>query len=144
MPTPKSHSNTNILSSVTTVTMSDDLSGLAETVFTTKGEFTEIMNDILKETRDHQKETLVFYFGFKQPDDFILAKDELAEGHRTQLKMAFAKVPEFNAGSKLFISSRMYKIWPRSLPKAENRKLDFYFRFPFEKNDTTVFKLPLV
>ena len=28
------------------------------------------------------------------------------------------------------------------LPKAENRKLDYYFRFPFEVNDTTVYILP--
>ena len=33
-------------------------------------------------------------------------------------------------------------MWPVQLPKSENRKFDFYFRFPFEKHDTTVFKLP--
>ena len=141
VPTPKSHSSTNILSTVTTVTMSDDLSGLTETVFNTKGDFTEIMNDILKESKDHQKETLVFYFGFKQPDDFVLVKEE-ANGHKIKLGMFVTKVPEFNAGNKLFISPRIYKMWPGNLPKAVNRKSDFYFRFPFEKNDTTILKLP--
>jgi hypothetical protein len=141
VPTPKSHSHANILSTVTTVTISDDLSGLTETVFTSKGAFRERMNDILKESKDHQKEILVFYFGFKQPDEFALAKDESADGHKIKLIMAVRKVQEFNAGNKLFISPRMYKMWSGKLPKAENRKLDFYFRFPFEKNDTTIFKL---
>jgi len=36
----------------------------------------------------------------------------------------------------------MYKMWSHNLPKAENRKLDYYFTFPFEKTDTTILKLP--
>jgi Domain of Unknown Function with PDB structure (DUF3857)/Transglutaminase-like superfamily len=142
VPTPKSHSSTNILSTITTVTIADDLSGVMETIFNTRGNFLETVNDILKESKDHQKEALVFYFGFKQPDDFVLTKEDSPGGRRAKLKMAVSKVPEFNAGEKLFISPRMYKMWSTTLPKAENRKFDFYFRFPFEKNDTTIFKLP--
>ncbi|HKC36941.1 MAG TPA: hypothetical protein VKB95_12795, partial [Chitinophagaceae bacterium] len=29
-----------------------------------------------------------------------------------------------------------------ALPKSDNRKLDFYFGFPFEMSDTTITKLP--
>jgi hypothetical protein len=56
--------------------------------------------------------------------------------------MALRNVSEFKAGNKLFISPRLYQISKNKLPKSENRKLDFYFRFPFEKYDTTIFKLP--
>ena len=100
-----------------------------------------MMDDILKEKRDYQKEFIVGYFGFKQPDDFVLSRDESPGGNSAKLKMAIAKLPEFNAGNKLFISSRIYKIWSKALPKSENRKLDFYFHNPFEKTDTTIYKL---
>lgn len=140
--TPKSNSFANTLSSHTMVTMDNDLSGLTETVFSAKGSFKDLMNDILKDTKDNQKQALVFYFGFKQPDGFILSKEDAADIHKTKLRMALSKVPEFTAGEKLFINPRTYKLWSSTLPKADSRKLDYYFRYPFEKNDTTILKLP--
>jgi len=140
VPTPKSNPQENILSTVSTVAVSDDLSGLIETIFTTKGEFKEMEDDILSNNRDGQKQAVINYFGYKQPDDFIFTKDDATE--RATLKMEVSKVPEFSAGNKLFLPSRMGKIWSRTLPKTENRKTDFYFNFPFEKRDTTIFRLP--
>jgi hypothetical protein len=126
--TPKSQSSTNTLSTVTNVKLESDLSALTETV--------------LKDKKDDQKATLVFYFGFKQPDQFALARDEASDGHKTKLRMIISKVPEFNAGNKLFISPHVYRIIPKGLPKGDNRKSDYYFHFPYEKSDTTIFKLP--
>jgi hypothetical protein len=142
VPTPKSQHTSNTLSTFTTVTISSDLSGLTETIFNAKGDYRELMADILKDKKDDQKKALVFYFGFKQPDDFILSKEESDNSHKTKLRMSLSKVHEFNAGEKLFVNPRPYKIWATTLPKAENRKMDYYFRFPFQKNDTTVVKLP--
>lgn len=142
VPTPKSNPSANILSTVTRVTIADDLSGVTETAFTSKGDFTELLNDVLKEKKDRQKETLVFYFGFKQPSEFLLTKHEEVNTNRYKLNMLISKIPEFNAGNKLFINPRLHKIWSGTLPKAGNRMFDYYFRFPFEKNDTTSFKLP--
>jgi hypothetical protein len=139
--TPKSRPDENILSMVSTVTISTDLSGMIETIFTSKGEFKQILNDILKDNKDEQKQAIVSYFGFKQPDDFILTK-ESSNDNKVSLTMAITKVPEFNAGNKLFLPSHIHKMWSRTLPKAENRKSDFYFIFPFEKRDTTIFKFP--
>lgn len=141
--TPKSNSASNIFSTTNIVNVSDDLSAETETVFRTTGEYKEMMNAILAQKKDDQKEVLVSYFGFKEPDVFELVKDELSSGYVSKLKMALRNVTEFNAGNKFFISPRVYKIWPGHLPKSENRKFDFYFRFPFEKHDTTVFKLPV-
>jgi hypothetical protein len=99
------------------------------------------MDHILKEKKDDQKAAIVFYFGFKQPDDFELSKD-VNDANKAKLLMAVAKVPGFTSGSKLFISPRFCRMWPGSLPKSDDRKLDFYFRYPFEKSDTTILKLP--
>jgi hypothetical protein len=142
VPTPKSQSGSNIFSAVTTVQLMDDLSGSTESIFTTKGEYTETINSILKEKKDDQKESIVFFLGFKQPDDFELSQDKAGDDHIAKLKMTITKIPEFSSGNKLFVNPHINKIWSNKLPKAEDRRLDFYFRYPFEKFDTTILKLP--
>ena len=42
----------------------------------------------------------------------------------------------------MFLRPSIPGVWALRLPKADNRKLDFYFDCPFEKTDTTVFNLP--
>ena len=82
------------------------------------------------------------YLGFKQPDEFTI-KDNSKEGiHEVDLEMKIEKIPEFKAGTKMFINPRLYKIFSENLPKAQNRRLDYYFRYPFEIQDTTIFKVP--
>jgi transglutaminase-like putative cysteine protease len=142
VPTPKSMPGSNVFSAHTTVQLMDDLSGKTESIFTTKGEYKEMMNSILKEKKDDQKESIVLYLGFKQPDDFILSQDKNTGDHISKLEMVVAKIPEFNSGNKLFINPRIYKMWSNKMPKAEDRTLDFYFRYPFEKYDTTILKFP--
>ena len=141
VPTPKSLPSSNTFATTTIVTVSDDLSALTETFFSAKGEYKEMIDNVLKEKKDDQKKFIVGYFGFKQPDDFSLSREVSPVGSSAKLKMSVAKLPEFSAGNKLFIGSRLYKIWPRALPKSDNRKLDFYFPNPFVKNDTTIYKL---
>jgi len=142
VPTPKSHSSSNTLVSTTTVSMADDLSALIETVFTAKGEYRGMMDEILKSSKDDQEKIVVLYLGSKQPDNLEFSKDKSAPESKSRLKIVMAKVPEFSAGDKLFVAPRLYKMWTSVLPQVENRKLDYYFRFPFEKTDTTILKLP--
>jgi hypothetical protein len=141
VPTPKSHAASNYLSTVTTVTLADDLSAETKTDLNTRGEFKELVNSMLKDAKDRQKYELVQYFGFKQPDEFVFMRVG-SESNKANLSMILSKVPGFSSGSKLFISPRINKMWLRSLPKAENRKLDYYFPSPFEQTDTTIYKLP--
>jgi len=140
--TPGSNSHTNVFSVSSKIVLQNDGSGDMETTFHSAGEYREMIDDILKEKKDEQKESIVMGLSFKQPDDFELLKKEAEPVHTAVLKMSIEKVPEFTAGSKLFLAPRLYKIWSRKLPKGENRKLDFYFTFPFEKSDTTVYVLP--
>jgi hypothetical protein len=140
--TPASNSHSNIFSAYSKVMLNEDGSGDMETIFHTAGEYREMIDDILKAKRDEQKQSLVMDLSFKQPDDFELSKKEGESAHTALLKMSIEKVPEFSAGSKLFLAPRLYKIWARKLPKTDNRRLDFYFNFPFEKTDTTVYILP--
>lgn len=142
VPTPRSEPATNFFSSYTTINMQIDFSAYSETIMSTQGEYSEMMTSLLKEKKDDQKETIVFHLGFKQPDDFELAALPSGKGHQTRLSMGIRKLHDFNAGNKYFINPRINKTWSAKLPSAENRKLDYYFRFPFGKIDTTVIKLP--
>ncbi len=142
IPTPRSNALANKLNAKTTVVLNRDYSAETETIFTIAGQYKETMNSIMKDNRDDQKRAIVFYLGYKQPDAFELAPLEAKDGSKVRLKMALAKVPEFTAGTKWFISPRIHKAWSAKLPKADGRKQDFYFRYPFDNTDTTIFKLP--
>ena len=142
IPTPGSNSHSNVFYAYSKILLDDDGSGIIETIFHSAGEYREMIDDILKEKKDEQKQAIVMGMSFRQPDDFEISKKDGSPGHTALLKMSIEKVPEFTAGSKLFLAPRLYKIWTRKLPKAENRRLDFYFSFPFEKTDTTVYVLP--
>ena len=141
IPTPASNSHSNIFSAYSKILLQEDGSGEMETTFRSAGEYREMIDDMLKQKRDEQKQSLVLGLSFKQPDDFEFSKKNEST-HTAVLKMSIEKVPEFSAGSKFFLAQRLYKISNRKLPKADNRRLDFYFDFPFEKTDTTVYVLP--
>jgi len=141
VPTPKSDASANTLSSRTVITLDNDFSAVSETVINTKGEFSEMMDHIVKDKKDEQKQIIVLYLGYKQPDDFELTSASPGDNHQTKLTMVIRKLPEFSAGNKHFIKPRINKTWSSKLPSAENRKLDYYFQYPFEKKDTTVIKL---
>ncbi|MBC7949358.1 MAG: DUF3857 domain-containing protein [Chitinophagaceae bacterium] len=142
VPTPRSEAGKNSWSAVSTITIQDDLSALCETKFKARGEYRELMDGLLKETKDMQKQAIVSYLGAKQPDDFLLTKIEDPELLSAELKMVISKIPEFNAGNKLFFSPRLFKTWTGRPLKQGNRKSDYFFEYPFERSDTTIFKLP--
>jgi hypothetical protein len=140
--TPTSNSAENTFNVHTVITLKDDGAGTAFTTFKTTGEFKDEMRYIIEEKTDDQKEYIVHSLNFKQPDEFVFKLKEGAGPYTTTLETAYEKIHEFNAGNKLFISPRIYKFWTSVLPKAEDRRQDYYFSFPFERNDTTVYKLP--
>lgn len=140
--TPTSTSAENTFKVHTVITLNDDGAGTAFTTFKTTGEYKDEMRYIIEEKTDDQKEYIVHSLNFKQPDEFVFKLKEGSGPYTTTLETAYEKIHEFNAGNKLFISPRLYKFWTAVLPKAEDRRQDFYFSFPFERNDTTVFKLP--
>jgi hypothetical protein len=142
VPTPESKCSENLFKVHTVIDLQTDGSGSTHTTFTTTGEYKRQMKYFLEEKKDDQKEFIVNDLNFKQPDEFTFKQIEGPAEFTTDLEMSYEKVHEFNAGNKLFISPRIYRFWSRTLPKSEDRKQDYYFSYPFERIDTTVFKLP--
>ena len=142
VPTPVSNAGNNRYIISTRVSLDEDGGGKTNTLFQSSGVFREQMDDMLNQKKDDQKRFIVYGIGFKQPDDFVFAHTNAPEMHSTTLEMLIEKIPDFKAGNKMFINPHLYKMWTRKLPDTENRRLDYYFRFPFEQTDTTIFELP--
>jgi transglutaminase-like putative cysteine protease len=144
VPTPRSKAVENRFGSYSQISLHEDGDGVANVQLSTSGEYRQdLIYYISNEKKDDQKEFLVNYLGFIQPDEFEIDFNKLDKGSAAKIKMNIEKIPDFTAGSKMFLHPRINKIWTSALPKAEKRTQDFYFRNPFIKTDTTVYKLPV-
>lgn len=142
--TPTSTVAENKTAAFTRVNLSEDGSGKADVALLATGEnkFAEV-SSLYEETHDNQKKYLVEDMDFPQPDDFNVTLEQVDSPQlRTHVAMTFEKIPEFSAGSKMFLNPRLYHIWPYHLPSAENRTENYYFPYPFLNSDTTCYQLP--
>ncbi|MDQ6902014.1 MAG: DUF3857 and transglutaminase domain-containing protein [Bacteroidota bacterium] len=141
--TPASQAKENLLNANTFAQISENGSGTSVTTFSSSGAYKlEMATNLIEENKNDQREFLIHEFGFKQPDDFEVNENDTAAMLSANIKLTIERIPEFIAGNKMFIAPRLYKQWSAKLPKAGNRRLDFYFFNPFIKTDTTVYKLP--
>lgn len=143
IPTPKSRSYDNKFTLTSTVSINDNGSANTESSMTTTGEYKYEQLAVSQEKTDQQKQYFVNYLGFPNPDEFDLSFGEKnIDPFNTKIKLKIEKINDFMAGSKMFLRPRLYKIWSSKLPTSENRTEDYLFDCPFEKTDTTIFKLP--
>lgn len=142
--TPKSTLTESIDHSFTQVDLADDGSGKADVRFEATGEERELMlTAFYEQNRDDQKRWLVNWFEFTQPDEFSVDMQRIDSPEvRTHVNMTFEKVPEFTAGSKMFLKTHLYTFDVDRLPTAEHRTQDYYFPAPYTQSDTTCYKLP--
>ncbi|MEP6951182.1 MAG: DUF3857 domain-containing protein [Ginsengibacter sp.] len=141
--TPKSKSSENTFTLLTKVTLHEDASGESVSVLKTSGEYKQDLTEyVMNEKKDAQKKYLVTYLGFIQPDEFELTSNRKPDSAEAFFKLIIEKIPDFTAGSKMFLNPRIYKIWNLNLPRDEKRTKSFYFECPFIKVDTTVYQLP--
>jgi hypothetical protein len=143
IPTPKSKSYENKFTLTTTVNINEDGSANTDGLMITTGEYKYEQFAISQEKKGLQKQYFVNGLGFPNPDELELSFGEKnINPFNTRIKMKIEKINDFMSGSKMFLRPRIYKIWSSKLPSSENRTEDFLFECPFEKTDTTIFKLP--
>lgn len=142
--TPKSTLTESADHSFTQVDLADDGSGKADVLFDATGEERDLMiAAFYEQNRDDEKRWLVNWFEFTQPDEFSVDLQRIDSPEvRTHLNMTFEKVPEFTAGSKMFLKTHLYTFDVDRLPTAEHRTQDYYFPAPYTQSDTTCYKLP--
>ena len=141
--TPRSRATENELSTNERIILNTDGSGTAKVVLRGTGEYKQIfLHYFGEQVKDEQKKYLVNDMGFIQPDEFEIRYDKKNNQNLVEATMSIEKVPDFTAGSKMFLNPRIYKLWSYALPKSENRTQDFYFYHPLIKTDTTTYHLP--
>lgn len=138
--TPRSNASTNRLGTKNITVVDESGAATTHCSVNATGEFNELTAELLKLKRDEQKEAIMYVFGFKQPDEFTYTA--LTDKHENEISFKTRKVSEFNSGDKYFLKARAGKLWSGKLPAADSRTQDYFFHFPFEKSDTTVFRLP--
>ena len=143
VPTPSSRSSDNVFNAYTSIHLEAGGNGKTVTNLRTSGEYKQdLINYLFDEKLDDQKAFIVKYLGFKLPDQFNVQKKSEGNDFQTTIELEIEKIPDFSAGSKMFLNQRIYQLWSSKLPKKENRKLDYFFDCPFQKIDTTVIFLP--
>jgi len=142
--TPVSKAEDNTMHTTTIVQLNADGSGKASIDTRHTGEFTDMTNYVLDADEPTRKRYLINYIGYKQPDAVQLSKTNVVNQHDYVLHydMEFEKVPDFIAGSKYFMSPRLYKFWNEALPKTEKRETSYYLEAPQIQSDSTVYQLP--
>ncbi len=109
--------------------------------------FGEVRDKVLMRFHDMKDDEKRKYFitnmDLKQPDELEISNSKnKANPYLVTAKMEYEKLYSFNAGSKLFFESRLYSIFNEEIPENEKRMRDYYFTFPYEAMDTTIYKFP--
>jgi transglutaminase-like putative cysteine protease len=143
--TPVSVPGENIYDSHTIVKLNTDDGGTAETTIHYSGDIKdEFFYQLYQQNNDDQQQFLVQVLGFRQPDEMKIEKieDSGVNNFHTLINMSFEKIPDFSAGSKLFLAPRIYQLFHSNIQSDSNRRYAFYFPFPYIKRDTTTYILP--
>jgi hypothetical protein len=92
---------------------------------------------------DEKRKFFITNMEWKHPDVFELSNSKYKENpYRVMATMDYEKIYSFNAGSKLFFETRLYPIFDEEIPEYEKRMRDYYFTYPYQVMDTTVYKFP--
>src|SRR5690606_28241300 len=88
------------------------------------------------------KDFLNQYLGLKETDSLTISEAPRSQGPYTiDLDLKYDQYPDFISGNKLFVSSRPFNQFINTPKQDSTRKADYYFAFPYQIEDTTVFFL---
>jgi transglutaminase-like putative cysteine protease len=143
--TPKATPGENATHTYAEVTLADDGSGKALVTRETRGDYKfGELSSLHEADRDAQKRYIVESLDFPNPADFSVRLEEPRDSPllRTYLELTYDKVPEFTAGTKMFLNPHLTHLWRGSFPAAGHRTQDYCFNYPFTMTDTTCYILP--
>jgi hypothetical protein len=142
--TPKSKAANNQFNSEVHVTLNADGGAKAQAKIISTGEFRNLFVDALPTLKaDEQKEMIMKELGIKQPSEFDFQQGkDISDTKEVDLSLDYDKFCDGIAGDKQFIRPRVLALWEGSVPIAEKRKTDFYFKFPMQESCVTTIDLP--
>lgn len=142
--TPAGKPQQNTQNCRTTIQLSEDGSGEVVTYMNTTGNYRQRQLYYLGQgSSDDKKKFMVEDMEWKHPDEMhINTGDKTATAFATDAKMKYEKVPMFTTGSKMFLPVRLYPLMEEDIPDNTKRTQDYFFSFPHQNADTTVYHLP--
>lgn len=143
VPTPRSNSRNNVLTTKTVVSLNKEGESAIQSSIYCTGDFWATYHYITQLERERQKTFFVNALNYKSPDEFrFTAAGDSATGKLFRLNLAYEQLFDFRSGNKLFFRPRVNKICDEDLKSNNERTTDYLFDFPYEKTDTTVYVLP--
>ncbi len=141
--TPATRASANLTGVFSQVKLAEDGSGRVVSRIQTTGDPKLRQVDISLQKADDQKRYFVRRMGFSDADGWNVQfsqRDQVP--FATDLNLEMEKVPDFMAGSKMFLKSRLYTLINLDYPFPEKRSQDFMLPDPFLHLDTTAYLLP--
>lgn len=139
--TPVSKYTENTMTVKTNIEVNDEGGGKAISDFTLVGDDRdELLMRYHELKEDEKRKFFVTNLNWKLPDilEVTNSKDK-ANPYLVTAKMEYEKLYSFKAGNKLFFSPRLYPIFEDEIIAQSNRQRDYYFSFPYQVIDTTVY-----
>ena len=142
--TPASNYKINTGSVYTIIDVKEDGSANVKSMHTFFGEERDILLSYFHDLKeDDKRRYIISGLKWKHPDASTIADSKNKDNpYIIDLTMDYDKVYSFSAGSKLFFESRLYPLFYADITENNNRKRDYYFPFPYQVFDTTVYQFP--
>lgn len=142
--TPASNFRSNSESYVTNISLEEEGGGKVTAVYSAKGQQKDILLMRFHDMNaDEKRKFLITENEWKQPDIIdIVSTPRNSEWYGFTAKMEYEKIYSFKTGSKYFFSPRLYPFFDEEIPETEKRVNDYYFDYPYQSADTTVYHFP--
>ena len=142
--TPVSFYKNNTVDFSTTIKVKEDGGAAVTALYKSTGdERDNLLMGFHDMKEDDKRKFFITHNGWKQPDALELNNTaRQANPYVATAKMGYENIASFKAGTKLFLEPRLYHFFDEDIPETSNRLHDFFFSFPYQQSDTTVYELP--
>lgn len=142
--TPKSTQADNQFKSQVLVKLDADGGATAKVKIISTGGYRDLfVSGLPTISQDKQKAYLIRSLNFKQPSLFDIKNTTDSAGiNEANFELEYDNFTDVQAGNKKFYRPRVFDVWGITMPVTENRRGDYYFEHPMQKECVTVITLP--
>lgn len=140
---PRITDHQNILKTTQLVHLHGDGSAIQRSHFEGTGAYKELfLYQFYQKQKREKKDFLDQYIGLKETDSMSIIDAAKGIGpYSFDLELKYDQYPDFTSGNKLFVTSRPFSRFIYTPEADSTRKADYYFPFPYQIRDTTIFLL---
>ena len=140
--TPRSKASMNRIVSSHEIVLHENGGAQVKSKIYSSGDASMIFNEMRQMDADRQKEVFFEYLDYIHPQTMTMSSLEGQSNEFVRLDLDYKKLFEFSAGNKFFYPVAINKLANNNLKNIHNRKTEYVFNYPYEKQDTTTFIIP--